>query len=72
MKKENLRSMIGNAVLIIGSVGATIILGGFITDYGNGRFKEGLELGKMAGRAERDIEYLKSKSKEENEETEED
>ena len=64
--------IVGRAMFIIGSVMTTIGLGGFITDYGNGRFKEGLELGKMAGRAERDIEYLKRKSKEENEETEED
>ena len=70
MKKEYLSSIIGNATLIVASVATTIILGGFITDYGNGRFKEGLELGEMAGRAERDIEYLKSKSKED--ETDED
>lgn len=64
--------MIGDAVFIISSVVTTIGIGSIIRDYGNDKFKEGLELGKMSGRAERDIEYLKSKSKEENEETEED
>ena len=55
--------MFCTAGLIIGAVMTTI---GFITDYGNGKFKEGLELGTMAGRAERDIEYLKRKREEEN------
>ena len=56
MKKVYLT--ICTAGLIIGTV---IGLGGVITDYGNGKFKAGLELGKMAGRAERDIGYLKRK-----------
>ena len=59
--------MIRTAGIIIG---ACMIAIGFITDYGNGKFKEGLELGMMAGRAERDIEYLKRKP-EETEETNE-
>lgn len=46
-------------------IGTVLGLGGVITDYGNGKFKEGLELGEMAGRAERDIEYLKRKHEEE-------
>ena len=58
MKKGNLCSMFSTAGIIIG---AGMIAIGFITDYGNGRFKEGLELGEMAGRAERDIEYFKRK-----------
>ena len=61
MKKVYLT--ICTAGLIIGTV---IGLGDCITYYGNAKFKKGLELGTMAGRAERDIEYLKRKPEEEN------